>query len=107
MPGFEVFGKEEQKGIRLKGLKLEVVTIGNNGVEEADLLIHDATEKSSILHYMLLQMKLPEFPVAMGIIRNVKATVYDQELHSQINFEKENTKFDSLNKRYIKYVYYE
>ena len=96
-----IFGKEENKGIRLNGLNLEVVTIGKDGIKESDILVHDETEKSSVLHYMLLHMKLPGFPVAMGVIRNVKAKVYDQELHSQINFEKENTKFDSLNDLFL------
>ena len=39
-----IFGKERNKGLVLKGLKLEVVTIGENGVTEADILIHDAKE---------------------------------------------------------------
>ena len=36
-----IFGKERDKGIRLNGLNPEVVTIGENGVTEADLLVHD------------------------------------------------------------------
>jgi 2-oxoglutarate/2-oxoacid ferredoxin oxidoreductase subunit beta len=35
-----VFGKERDKGIRLRGLHPEVVALGN-GVTEADLLVHD------------------------------------------------------------------
>ena len=36
-----IFGKDRDKGIRLRGLHPEVVTIGENGVTEADLLVHD------------------------------------------------------------------
>ena len=36
-----IFGKDRDKGIRLAGLHPEVVTIGENGVTEADLLVHD------------------------------------------------------------------
>ena len=36
-----IFGKDRDKGIRLNGLQPEVVTIGENGVTEADLLVHD------------------------------------------------------------------
>ncbi len=35
-----IFGKNRDKGIRLNGLELEVVTLGN-GVTEKDLLVHD------------------------------------------------------------------
>ena len=37
-----IFGKDRDKGIRLNGLQPEVVTIGEGGVTEADLLVHDA-----------------------------------------------------------------
>ena len=33
-----IFGKERDKGLVLNGLKLEVVTIGENGVTEEDIL---------------------------------------------------------------------
>ena len=36
-----IFGKDRDKGIRLNGLHPEVVTIGEDGVTEADLLVHD------------------------------------------------------------------
>ena len=37
-----IFGKNRDKGIRVKGLGLEVVKLGENGVTEKDLLVHDA-----------------------------------------------------------------
>ena len=39
-----IFGKDRDKGIRLNGHQPEVVTIGENGVTEADLLVHDETD---------------------------------------------------------------
>ena len=36
------------------------------------------------LHLALINMKLPAFPVAFGVIRSVKAPVYDQEMELQI-----------------------
>ena len=38
-----IFGKDRDKGIRLNGLHPEIVTLGENGVTEADLLVHDET----------------------------------------------------------------
>ena len=44
-----IFGRERDKGIRLNGLNPEVVTIGENGVTEADLLVHDEGPRSHTL----------------------------------------------------------
>src|SRR3954462_8795886 len=36
-----IFGKDRNKGIRMNGALPEVVTIGENGVTEAEILVHD------------------------------------------------------------------
>jgi len=91
-----LFGENNSKGLRLNGLNLEVVTIGQNGITEADILIHDASAKSNVLHNMLIQMTLPDFPIAMGIIRNANAPVFDQEFTAQIIQQQELSKFKSI-----------
>lgn len=91
-----LFGAENNKGIRLNGLKLEVVTIGENGITEADILVHDAHEEDNTLHSLLIQMSAPEFPVAFGIIRKVSENSFDENVWKQINYEKENAKFNSV-----------
>ena len=35
-------------------------------------------------HYMLARMTLPEFPIAMGVIKACKSTVYEEMLYDQI-----------------------
>ena len=62
-----IFGKERDKGLILTGLKLEVVTLGENGITESDLLVHDAEEKDPTLHQMLVRS---EYPLVTGIIRS-------------------------------------
>jgi len=96
-----LFGKDNNKGLRLNGLDLEVVTLGENGVTEADILVHDETMENPTLHFMLGRMKLPEFPIAMGVIRNVDKNVYDQALYAQREHEMENSKFGSLNDLFL------
>ncbi len=96
-----LFGAEKNKGLRLMGLELEVVTVGENGITEADVLVHDAGNPNPTLHYMLTQLKSPEFPVALGVIRNIKAPTYDQALHNQRAEEKANSKFHSLNDLFL------
>ena len=61
-----VFGKDRDKGIRLSGLRPEVVQLGN-GITEADLLVHDETAEDPTLAYLLSRMWWPEFPVPVGI----------------------------------------
>jgi 2-oxoglutarate ferredoxin oxidoreductase subunit beta len=85
-----IFGKNRDKGIILNGNRLEVATIGENGVTEADILVHDETEKTTGIHMMLAHMAPPEFPVAIGVIRNVEAPTYNQCLDGVI--ENETTK---------------
>lgn len=62
------FGADNNKGIRLNGktLKLEVVTIGEDGITEDDIVVHDETNK--VLAQMLAGLKGPDFPEAVGVI---------------------------------------
>jgi 2-oxoglutarate ferredoxin oxidoreductase subunit beta len=61
-----------------------VVTLGENGITEADLLVHDAKSEDFTLQMKLALMEGPEFPVAIGVIRSVEADTYDAETESQI-----------------------
>ena len=82
-----IFGKNRDKGIVLRGNRLEVATIGENGVTEADILVHDEKEPTTGIHMMLAHMAPPEFPVAIGVIRNVEAPTYSQCLDGVIEAE--------------------
>ncbi len=62
-----IFGKERNRGIRLRGLEPEVVTLGEHGVTEKDLLVHDENSKEPTLAYLLSRMQHPEFPVPLGV----------------------------------------
>src|SRR3989442_1424934 len=47
-----IFGKDKNKGIHLKGVEPEVVTIGEHGVTVDDLLVHDETAHEPNLAYI-------------------------------------------------------
>ena len=79
-----IFGKEGNKGLVLDGFELKVVTIGENGVTEADILIHNATCENATLQTMLAMMEGPDFPIAMGVIRAVEDETYDAAVEAQI-----------------------
>ncbi|HNX83286.1 MAG TPA: 2-oxoacid:ferredoxin oxidoreductase subunit beta, partial [Bacteroidales bacterium] len=78
-----IFGKNRDKGIILKDLKLRVVKIGENGITEKDILTHDAHEPNPGIHYRLAGMSLPEYPVALGVIRAISAQTYDAAMMEQ------------------------
>ncbi|MFC0876784.1 2-oxoacid:ferredoxin oxidoreductase subunit beta [Saccharicrinis sp. FJH2] len=80
-----LFGQNNEKGLMLDcSMKLKVVEIGKDGVTLDDILVHDAYERDSILHGVLANMEYPEYPVALGVIRAVKASTYDDNLVQQI-----------------------
>ena len=91
-----LFGAELNKGIVLNGFKLEVVTIGEDGMTEDDILVHNAKEQDPTLHAMLARMRPPEFPAALGIIRAVDRPTFDSGVLAQLEYEKENAKFKTV-----------
>jgi len=79
-----IFGKERDKGLRLNGLKLEVVKLGENNISENEILVHDANDPDPTLHMMLVRMESPDFPVAMGVVRQVDNSTYNDRIMDQI-----------------------
>ena len=79
-----VFGKNRQKGIRLNGLKPEVVELGT-GITEKDLLVHDEQAAEPSLAYLLSRLRHEDgFPEPIGVFRAVDTPRYDEELNGQI-----------------------
>jgi 2-oxoglutarate ferredoxin oxidoreductase subunit beta len=91
-----IFGAERNKGLMMKCDKMEVVTIGENGVTEEDLIVHNVQDYDDTNHYRLVRMELPEFPVAMGVIRAVDASVYESDLFDQVENAKAESKIKSM-----------
>ena len=78
-----LYGKEHNKGLRLnvQTLQLEKVVIGENGVTEKDILVHD--EKNRVLASLLSALRPPEFPEVLGVIYCDPATSYDAAVSAQ------------------------
>lgn len=78
-----LFGTEGNKGIRLnpKTLEMEVVIIGENGITEDDILVHDKTNK--VLAQMLVSLDHNTFPVVLGIIYHNPAPTFGDEIKNQ------------------------
>lgn len=91
-----IYGKNKDKGIILDGMGLKAVEIGENGVSEDDILMHDAHMKNPGIHMLLADMKYPEFPVAVGVIRDVEDVTYDEGVQNQLNEVKAKSKIQSV-----------
>jgi 2-oxoglutarate/2-oxoacid ferredoxin oxidoreductase subunit beta len=79
-----IFGKGRDRGIRLRGLQPEVVQLGD-GVTESDLLVHDEAAPDPYLAFMLSRMWWPDFPVPVGVFRDVSRPTHDELLTAQID----------------------
>ncbi|MGY8985149.1 MAG: 2-oxoacid:ferredoxin oxidoreductase subunit beta [Sphingomonadales bacterium] len=78
-----VFGEAENKGIRLnpKTLRMETVTIGENGITIDDILVHDETNK--VIAQMLVSLDNNVFPVVLGVIYQDPAPSFEDEVSRQ------------------------
>ena len=72
------------KGIRLRGVTPEVVTVGENGVTQDDLMVHDENTPEPNLSYILGRMQYPEYPVPMGVFRAIRRPTYEEMLEGQV-----------------------
>lgn len=86
-----IFGKDRNKGIRLNGLRPEVVEIGKDCAID-DLLIHDEKTEDPTLANLLSRMyynpneKDPskQYPEVVGVLRAVRKPTFDELLQNQI-----------------------
>ena len=92
-----VFGKEQNKGIRLRGLKPVIVDLDKD-FNEKDLLIHDQFCEDSTLANLLSGFDYPDFPVPMGIIRQVESPTYGEKIEEQVKSQIEKKGVGNLEK---------
>ena len=80
-----IFGENREYGLMQEGFGLKVVKIGENGITEKDILVHDAHCPDDTLQLKLALMGNGDgFPVALGVIRDVEAPTYDDSVTAQI-----------------------
>lgn len=91
-----LFGKNNEKGLVRDGFLVKAVTIGEDGYTMDDVLVHDAHCKENFLHQQLAMMDGHELPLALGVIRDVEAPTYNDELHAQVAAVQAKKGFSSL-----------
>lgn len=79
-----IFGKNRDKGIRLSGLRPEVVSLTDGSVSHDDLLFHDEKSDTTLVH-LLAKMRYPEFPEPIGVFRDVDLPVFEDEVRGQVD----------------------
>jgi 2-oxoglutarate ferredoxin oxidoreductase subunit beta len=89
-----LFGENNDKGLILKGFKLEVGVIGENGVAEDDILVHDAYEEDNTMHMMLAKLKMP---IVNGVIRAFEDDTFEIRLKKQVEEIEKASKYKSVN----------
>ncbi len=91
-----IFGKERKKGIRIDGLRPEVVTLGN-GFSESDLWIHDEKDifKASMLTRFFDDPRLENaLPRPFGVIYSEERPTYEAQLFDQLETAKRRGEVD-------------
>ena len=78
-----IFGKDGDRGLRVKPgtLDLEAVRLGEDGIGESDILVHDETNRT--LAGLLASLQPPDMPVALGVLYCEPAPTYDAQLHAR------------------------
>ena len=92
-----IFGENREYGLMQEGFGLKVVKIGENGITEKDILVHDAHCEDNTLQLKLALMGNGDgFPVALGVIRDVEAPTYDDCVTAQIEEVKAQKKYHNF-----------
>ena len=88
-----LFGESGEYGIVQEGFNIKAVKLGEDGYTEADVLVHDAKCEDNTLQLKLAEM---EWPVALGVIRDVEAPTYDDCVWQQVEEVKAKKKYHNF-----------
>ncbi|MBQ8804972.1 MAG: 2-oxoacid:ferredoxin oxidoreductase subunit beta [Bacteroidaceae bacterium] len=91
-----IFGENNEYGLMQEGFGIKVVKIGENGITVDDLLVHDAHCEDNTLQLKLAMMEGPDYPIALGVIRDVDAPTYDDAVTAQIEEVKAKKPYHSF-----------
>ena len=66
-----------------RGHEIVPVVIGENGVTEADLIVHNEQDLVGV-HAQLSRLRHPEFPEPIGVLRAVERPTYNDLVNDQV-----------------------
>jgi 2-oxoglutarate ferredoxin oxidoreductase subunit beta len=79
-----VYGKDRDRGIRLRGLHAETVALGEGGAAPADLLVHDERAEDAALAFLLAQLGGDDSPLPLGVFRAIETATYQERHQRQV-----------------------
>jgi 2-oxoglutarate ferredoxin oxidoreductase subunit beta len=81
-----VFGKNNDKGIRLNGFTPEVVSLTEGTYSVNDLWVHDEFDPDTTRAFIISRFVEKEgLPTPIGVLKQETKSTYDHDLHEQIN----------------------
>jgi 2-oxoglutarate ferredoxin oxidoreductase subunit beta len=85
-----IFGKNNDKGIKLDGLTPTIVNLSDDGYSVNDLWVHDEFDKDTFRAHIISKFtELEGFPTPIGVLRQELKSTYEEDLHQQIKQIKE------------------
>ncbi len=94
-----IFGKENNKGIKLNGLTPELINITEGSNSITDVWVHDEFDKGTARAHILAQLADTEgMPTPIGVIRQEVKETYEDALYNQIDALKKAKGEGSLQK---------
>jgi 2-oxoglutarate ferredoxin oxidoreductase subunit beta len=81
-----VYGKNKDKGIRMRGTQMEVVQLGD-GVSPEDCVVWDESLDNPATAFLAAQLLPPHFPTALGVFRSVTLPSYEELVVEQMQHE--------------------
>jgi 2-oxoglutarate ferredoxin oxidoreductase subunit beta len=72
-----VFGKDQARGIRLKGMSPEIVALPRDASStQPDVLVHDEQAAELTRPFLLSRMTYPDYPECFGVFRAVERPTF-------------------------------
>ena len=81
-----VFGKNKDRGIRMRGTQMEVIELGGEFGAD-DCLVWDETQENPALSFLMAQLQPPHFPTPLGVFRDVEVPTYEERVIAQLQTE--------------------
>ncbi|MBI5727614.1 MAG: 2-oxoacid:ferredoxin oxidoreductase subunit beta [Ignavibacteriales bacterium] len=80
-----IFGKNNDKGIKLDGFNPVIVDLTTGEHTVADLWVHDETDVNPVRAFLLSRFSdLPDFPTPVGVFHQSFKPTYDEDVENQI-----------------------
>ena len=78
-----IFGEKRDRGIIVRDMRPQSVTIGQDGIKESDLVVHRLGAEDTTLAHMLSEVDHTELPLPLGILYRTAKPTYEQRLAQQ------------------------